>query len=108
MLTIYHAAGEGVILKLRTPQLCIELGNAGRLVEEELPVLCRPAVPTGPQECGDLSFVPRPAEGMEAASNTRSSPYPGSGGQKFARRNTTSAAMEASAPPVLRQRHQRP
>jgi hypothetical protein len=47
MLTIYHAAGEGVILKLRTPQLCIELGNAGRLVEEELPVLADQPSPRG-------------------------------------------------------------
>ena len=51
------AAGKGLGLGLRTRQSAIELDDAGALVEEDLPVLGRPAVFGRPQQRHDLGLV---------------------------------------------------
>ena len=65
-----YAAGEGAGLGFRARQTAIELGDAGVLVEERLPVLGRPAV----IRWGRDSWSRIVAGGGAEASSTRSSP----------------------------------
>jgi hypothetical protein len=53
-----NAASKGLGLGLRTWQAAIELGDAGPLVEEDLLVIGRPAVPRRAQQQHDLGLVP--------------------------------------------------
>ena len=53
-----NAAFEGACLGLRTRQSAIEFDNANAFVKVSLPVLGRPSVAAGPQQCHDLGLVP--------------------------------------------------
>ena len=53
-----HAAFEGSCLGLRPRQPAIELGNSGSLVKVNLPVLGRPSVTTGPEQCDNFRLMP--------------------------------------------------
>jgi hypothetical protein len=54
-----HAAGKGAGLGLRTRQSAIELDGACTLVEEDLPVLGRPAIFGWAQQRHDAGLVTR-------------------------------------------------
>jgi hypothetical protein len=54
-----NAASERLSLSFSAWQSAIELDDAGAFIKEDLPVLGRPAVATGPQHSYDLCFVLR-------------------------------------------------
>jgi hypothetical protein len=53
------AAEKGAGFGLQSQQAAIKLGDPGALVEEDLPVLSRPAVPAGLQQRHDVGLVTR-------------------------------------------------
>jgi hypothetical protein len=57
--TAAEAAEKGAGFGLQSQQAAIKLGDPGALVEEDLPVLSRPAVPAGLQQRHDVGLVTR-------------------------------------------------
>ena len=72
-----NAACEGLCLGLRTRQSAIEFDNARAFVKEDLPVLGRPSVAAGPEQCHDLGLVPGKRVEHRGAAVPRLPPAPG-------------------------------